>query len=725
MLTESEDLETEFRVLRDRCDYFVTYEQELFYHLAQALRPEWAANDVFEATTKLTHTVGQLLAPGVSLDQLRAISTAPAAENKPIQLFLHLKALTHLLSGVSCSLLCNLGASVPAGDPAQRHAFLLAVQERFQLWSNSQLESIKADFDKRPAYSQHSFIVGNLQDTNTSPQVANAIECLFNFTPPDLTAFKLWIEALDGASINTIANLFQFPEDSIVKIWSLLCAPTTQSVLGTSADFYPNLASSFNNPFPAMNASDDGSFGDWNRNKKRTVGGASKHIINLTDSSSGAVSLRLSSSLNIFMPMNKRAAFSPISPSAMHMAQMPMTMDTTMTLDPLPTQSGAFDNLLSASEAPFLSDTLRSSNWAIMPPGRFPTEADEQHKDPNANLQRHFTTPPPPAPHQGDELRSANSAISGLTISQEMNVMPGQLSTHNAQFFPAPSRPEPAAVQGPPASSTRAATAKATTSARPMAPNTMAAPAPLPPGPPAASLMHHGHSASPANAHNVGVVNGVRLELKVTNPPPAKSVYQRILKPYPVVKVIGADKLPNRILFVKASLWNADGTEQMSCLEGGLQVAAQPTSATFKKLKVLNTSVQKGTLFKLKFQLEIFGEREQQSNIFAWSDPMEVVSHTVYLTNPNSSSPTPATVTEAVPNYGTNGTRVVVLGSSFVDLNTVRVKFGDVIAQHTFHESSALIVTVPPQSQGTSRVAVTVSNDGHDYSATSAAFTYV
>jgi hypothetical protein len=751
-----EDLAQEFKALRERCDYLITYEQQTFYQLAQLLRPEWSEADVFDITTKLAHTVNQLLAPGVSADQLRAIAATPSPENKPISLFINLRGLKQLLSGVSCALLCALASMVPMGDPQQRHAFLLSVQERFQLWSNSQLETLKAEFDKLPGYHQHSFILQNLQDTHTSAQVCNALQAIFGFPLNDLLSFKAWIESLDGASFNIIANLFQFTEDFIVKVWSLLCAPlpTNSFGLGTSTDGWPLLGNSFNNPFPHMNASDDGSIGDWGRNKKRTAGGASKHIINLTDSSSGAVSLRLSSSLNVFMPTTKRSAMSSVSPSAMH--DMPMAPGPDMQphfVDHNPTtHSSAFDTMLHASEPPFVSDGLRSSNWAVLPP-KFYSDDDPigsaSSKD-GPNSLRHYQPSIDSAHHLAgphDDLRSANSGISGLTISQEMQtgnsmLMSGQmLNPHNASFFPStsPSSTSSASAMGHAkredasgmAHATRAAAAAnaAQSSAIPSivirgfdsVPGASSMQGQTPSTAPAALA----HPGSTKNQNNVGFVNGVRLELRITGSPPAKSVYQRILKPYPVVKVIGADKLANRVLFLKASLWNADGTEMLSCLEGGLQVAAQPTTATFKKLKVLNTSVQKGTLFKLKFQLEIFGEREQSLDIHVWSDPMEVVSHTVYLSNPNSSAPTPATVTEAIPNMGAVGSRVVIIGSSFVDLPTVRVKFGDVIAHHTFHESGALIVVAPHQPTGVSRVPVSVSNDGNDYSATNAAFTYV
>ena len=738
-----ENLAADFKVLKEICEFLVTYEQQEFFQIAQLLRPEWTDADVFEITTKLAHTVNQLLAPDVSVDQLRSIAASNAPESKSVSLFLNLYGLKNLLSGIPCNLLCNLAAVIPMGDPTQRLSFLLSIQQKFQLWSNSELESIKAEFDKLSPYLQHNFVKENLQDAHTSIQVCNAISSLLSFAASDVLIFKSWIESLDGANLNIIANLFQFTEDFILKVWTRLCAPlpaqygysgAAGSALGTSTDGWGMLGASYNQPFPHMNASDDGSINEWQRNKKRTAGGSSKHIINLNDSSAGSVSLRLSSSLNAFLPQTKRSTLNAMSPpnSHEHMSMVSHhhhhhhqgnVLDNNLGSSNLMAVSGAhpnpsFDVMLAASEPPMLGDQLRSSNWTVLPP-KFYTDNEQEgtstslgssaQKD--SHLAQHFPRADvgqaPSTPQHmpaGDELRTASNGLYGLQIGAQDTNDTNAIMAHNASFFP--SAPAPAVV--PPAE------------LHPMSHG-------LQPANPAPQSLSPGLHApgKQLQTNSVGYLNGVRLELRITGAPPAKSVYQRILKPYPVVKVIGADKLVNRVLFLKASLWNADGTTQMTCLDGGLQVAAQPTTATFKKLKVLNTSVQKGTLFKLKFQLEVFGEREQALDIHVWSDPMEVVSHTVYLTNPSNAAPTPATVTETIPNSGVTGSRVVILGSSFIDGDSVRVKFGDIIAHHTFHENGTLIAIAPAQPPNTHhRVLVSVSNDGVDYSATNAAFTY-
>lgn len=808
------DLASDLKKLRERCEYMLTYEQQDFYQLAQLLRPEWSDADVFEITTKLAHTVNPLLTTGVTVDSLRSV----AGENKSIALFVNIYGLKNLLSGISCGLLCNLSAAIPMGDPTQRLSFLLAVQQKFQLWSNGQLETLKAEFDKLSPYLQHNFVMDNIQDAHTPAQVCNAITSLFSFTATEVLGFKAWIESLDGANINIIANLFQFTEDFIFKVWTRLCAPLPvqfgfgSNNLATSTDGWGALGASFNQPFPHMNASDDDTISEWQRNKKRTAGGTSKHIINLTDSSTASVSLRLSSSLNVFIPHSKRSHMqsTSMSPSAMHPPIHDLGLPTddllahpgasntisgaNLHLHPssatsssanhshLNPSDGAFDSmLLTASEPPLgmMVDQLRSSSWTVLPPKFYTEQADDGSgsmgsatKEGSGSLSQHFPVVAPgganssaidvhrnplAVPHATDELRTASTGLYGLNLAQgqgasnQMETQSGNsastisenqshiVSPHTASFFPtAPSNANTtssAASHSPHVPATRSTRSQAHQQQL-AAQQQMAHQHQMPSH--SEHQMSYDHSGmqvsqprhqQPSNngqyPPNVGFLNGVRLELRITGAPPAKSVYQRILKPYPVVKVIGADKLVNRVLFLKASLWNADGTAQMTCLDGGLQVAAQPTTATFKKLKVLNTSVQKGTLFKLKFQLEIFGEREQALDIHVWSDPMEVVSHTVYLTSPSNAAPTPATVTETIPNTGTPGTRVIVLGSSFIDHEAVRVKFGDVIAHHTYHEKGAIIAIAPAQHGGAhSRVLVSVSNDGVDYSATNAAFTY-
>jgi len=82
-------------------------------------------------------------------------------------------------------------------------------------------------------------------------------------------------------------------------------------------------------------------------------------------------------------------------------------------------------------------------------------------------------------------------------------------------------------------------------------------------------------------------------------------------------------------------------------------------------------------------------------------------------------------VKEVLPPRGSGlgGTRVVVLGANFTNTPKLLVKFGESIVHPTFHESGTLICTTLPGIPGTT-VMVRVTNDGSDYCATYATFTY-
>jgi len=84
----------------------------------------------------------------------------------------------------------------------------------------------------------------------------------------------------------------------------------------------------------------------------------------------------------------------------------------------------------------------------------------------------------------------------------------------------------------------------------------------------------------------------------------------------------------------------------------------------------------------------------------------------------------PPVVSEVLPARGpvSGGTRLAILGDNFIDSASLRVRFGNIILRPTFHESRTLITTVPPGFPGT--VSISVSNDGKDYSAVQAQYTY-
>jgi hypothetical protein len=93
---------------------------------------------------------------------------------------------------------------------------------------------------------------------------------------------------------------------------------------------------------------------------------------------------------------------------------------------------------------------------------------------------------------------------------------------------------------------------------------------------------------------------------------------------------------PNSNLFVEATLLRSDSDVELPlCIEGNRIVRiSNGVFATFKKLKILSTSQQQGTLFRLKFTLKRYVGNvfEQIVSATAITDPIEVFSHTLYLT---------------------------------------------------------------------------------------------
>jgi len=84
-------------------------------------------------------------------------------------------------------------------------------------------------------------------------------------------------------------------------------------------------------------------------------------------------------------------------------------------------------------------------------------------------------------------------------------------------------------------------------------------------------------------------------------------------------------------------------------------------------------------------------------------------------------------ITEVLPPSGTPGTRLVILGSNFVNGPTLRARFGHTEVTPTFHEKGTLICTVPPRQPGSlqGNTLVSVSNDGVRYSESKVFFMFV
>ncbi|ELR15892.1 IPT/TIG domain containing protein [Acanthamoeba castellanii str. Neff] len=210
--------------------------------------------------------------------------------------------------------------------------------------------------------------------------------------------------------------------------------------------------------------------------------------------------------------------------------------------------------------------------------------------------------------------------------------------------------------------------------------------------------------------------------------PPSKTVYQRILKPFPTVMLLsGQDNDSN--LFVEATLLRSDNeTPLPQCVDGNRIVRiTNGVFAAFKKLKILSTSQQQGTLFRLRFTLKKYAGAqaafEDIPGCTVISNPIEVFSHTQYL-NEKQESPPPPVVMEVLPSAGPvhGGTRIVILGSNFINSSNLKVRFGDMVVPATFHEAGTLICVTPSRGRGVALVSVT--NDGVNFCETQTQFTF-
>jgi len=143
------------------------------------------------------------------------------------------------------------------------------------------------------------------------------------------------------------------------------------------------------------------------------------------------------------------------------------------------------------------------------------------------------------------------------------------------------------------------------------------------------------------------------FQMSIVVQPPLKTVYQRILKPFPSVCLSIVSNNGNPVpddticegLFVEATLLRGDnGVPLPKCIDGNCVVRFERRSrsmneglfATFKKLKILSTSQQlQGTLLRLKFTLKKYSGNSfatiQVPNCSVISHPIEVFSHTQYL----------------------------------------------------------------------------------------------
>eukprot|EP00029_Vermamoeba_vermiformis_P004952 TRINITY_DN1586_c0_g1_i1.p1 TRINITY_DN1586_c0_g1~~TRINITY_DN1586_c0_g1_i1.p1 ORF type:complete len:595 (+),score=79.14 TRINITY_DN1586_c0_g1_i1:72-1856(+) len=239
------------------------------------------------------------------------------------------------------------------------------------------------------------------------------------------------------------------------------------------------------------------------------------------------------------------------------------------------------------------------------------------------------------------------------------------------------------------------------------------------------SIMAVANTNTITTYHNQG-----HFQLRIAKQPPPKTVYQRILKPFPAVMLLGSGVTEAQSnLFVEATLMRSDSDVELNQILDGSKVIRISTGvfATFKKLKILSTSQQQGTLFRLKFQLKRY-----VGNVFeiiegasVTTNPIEVFSHTQYLNERKNGPPPPPNVTEIIPTRGptAGGTRAVILGSNFFGSPSLRMKFGETVITPTFHEQGTLICSTPA-GRSDNTVQVRVANDGQEYCESYASYTY-
>ena len=220
------------------------------------------------------------------------------------------------------------------------------------------------------------------------------------------------------------------------------------------------------------------------------------------------------------------------------------------------------------------------------------------------------------------------------------------------------------------------------------------------------------HNPPVASVGGSGGGNG-QFQLRIVVQPSPKTVYQRILRPNPSVLLEGAP--PGTNFFVEVTLCTNDTEEPLSCLSGAAKTRiSNGLFAQFKKLKITSTSQQLGSLLRLRFQLKTFNGTTFANvpGVVALSHPMEVFSHTHYLTNKKKGHrPDPPTVTDIIPCAVRmkGGCKLVVLGSNFVRCPQLKVKIGIVEVPANYHEQGTLWVIVPPLPAG--RYPIAVTND--------------
>lgn len=220
----------------------------------------------------------------------------------------------------------------------------------------------------------------------------------------------------------------------------------------------------------------------------------------------------------------------------------------------------------------------------------------------------------------------------------------------------------------------------------------------------------------------------VEFSLSIIDQPPDRIVYNRCLKPNPVVLVQSRQPPslgPGESLQIVPVLYRFDTSQPIQFLVGNQPQSANIGSpVVFKRLKVSKTSHQlDDTLFFLRFELRITdGSKQSESLASVQSKPFSVVSHSSLLKE-KSKAPV-AAVTEVIPPSGSTigGTRVVIIGSNFEDSPTLLVRFDNTTVFAEFVSPGTLVCFTP--SHFPASVHVTVSNNSKDWSNPPGAFTF-
>jgi hypothetical protein len=210
--------------------------------------------------------------------------------------------------------------------------------------------------------------------------------------------------------------------------------------------------------------------------------------------------------------------------------------------------------------------------------------------------------------------------------------------------------------------------------------------------------------------------------IAVATHPPAETVYNRLLKPYPAVRVTG-DVAGQQNYFVECSCVDAaTHVEIPMCLQGTTRVKLLPTAfAQFKKLKLALTTQQQGCQFRLRFQMQTYSSSrlcQHSGRRGVLGADHRLLAHAV----PRSQRCGVANRVDAAAaalrgdSERRRARRQALSARQWLctQCTVARAHRRHIVAP-TFHETGTLVCQVPPHCpRGT--IAVAVSNDGVTWS---------